>query len=114
MSDHQLYLAEGVAFAVLSALLAVWLVSRWLSRSSPGLNLWRLLLAAYALRFVAAGALELTSYGGTALRGGDEVDFIAEARWLGGVPLHSSMWLHLLTGHGHVVLFGSGTNLSGT
>lgn len=113
MPDHQLYAAEGAALAALSAILVIWFLSRAIGRARPDLKLWHPLLAAFLVRVVVAGGLALTSLGGS-LRGGDETVFIADAHYIGTLPLTSGTWLAAVSGHLHFILDGIPQDLSGS
>ncbi len=113
MHEHQLYAAEGVALTIVAGTLIVWGFARLISRVRPGLSLTAPLIVAFALRVMAAAFLGAASLGAS-LRGGDEVGFIADAHYVGGLPFSSSTWPALLTGHAHLILQGEPIDLSGS
>ncbi len=76
-----------------------WLVAR-LGRSRPDLSIARAVMTGVVLRVLAAVAVSLTSVA-SALRGGDEIGFLADARTLSKMPLDSADSLHALTSNLH-------------
>jgi hypothetical protein len=106
VAERSLYSAEGLTLTLLLGALALWLFAGFLGRNRPGLNLRWLLLVGFFLRVVAAGALNLTSFG-AGIRGGDEVGFLLDAHELAGLPFLSKPWLGALVGHFHLPIANS-------
>jgi hypothetical protein len=96
MSDNSLYNFEGLLLVVTLGLLALGGILHGLRRSRPGLSLAVPGLVGFLVRFLAAAGVGLTS-SAHALRGGDELGFLANARGLSHVAIAASAWGDALT-----------------
>ncbi|MEJ7783504.1 MAG: glycosyltransferase family 39 protein [Solirubrobacteraceae bacterium] len=93
-SDHLPYQIEGFLLVLTIATYGLWLLIRQLRRGRPQLHIGRAIAAAAGIRLAAAAAISLLP-NSRALRGPDELVFLAEAQEIRASPL-----LDILTGHG--------------
>src|SRR4051795_11719983 len=86
MSERGLLDAEGVVLTVLVVGGVLWYLLTSLARSRPGLRIGAPVLAGVGIRLAAIAGMGATGLGST-LRGGDELTFIGQARFLAEQPL---------------------------
>src|SRR4051812_40320815 len=86
MSERGLQDAEGVVLAVLVVGGVLWYLIAGLARSRPELRIGAPVLAGVAIRLAALAGIGATGLNST-LRGGDEVTFLNQARFLATQPL---------------------------
>jgi len=78
--------AEGVVLTALVAGVVVWYLITALARSRPGFRIGAPVLAGVGIRLAAIAGIGATSLNST-LRGGDELTFLSQARFLATQPL---------------------------
>src|SRR3954453_11931936 len=86
MSERGLLDAEGVVLTVLVVGGVLWYLVTALARSRPDLRIGAPVLAGLGIRLAAVAGVGATGLGST-LRGGDELTFIGQARFLAEQPL---------------------------
>jgi hypothetical protein len=85
---------------------AIALLVSGLHRSRPGFAVGPAAVFAFGIRVLAAGLISLTPVA-QALRGGDELGFLAEAKLIAATPPGSSEWTHALLRELHVFVLAA-------
>ncbi len=105
MSDTSLYEIECVALTVLLVGFGLRFAVRRLSRTRPELSVGLPLAVGFGVRLLAIVAVS-TSGVGLALRGGDELKFLFDARAIAASSLDADLWLPISEAHRlHQIVF---------
>jgi hypothetical protein len=96
LSDSSIFTSECVIVAILAGVGLLAVILRTLHRTRPGLRIVKPMMAAFALRLLAAMALGQLSIA-QSLRGGDELTFLARAKGVSQLPLTGPDSMKMLT-----------------
>jgi hypothetical protein len=113
VSENQLYDFQCVLVALLAGSYLLFAVLWGLRRVQPGLRITQAIVVAFGLRVIAALTLDQTPVAG-ALRGGDELTFLTQAKAVSRWDFISQTNLDTLTSKFHVFFFALNDHVFGS